>query len=358
MKYWKLSEEDLLTGFQSGASLLAPLTIRSCTRESREGPSPLDARVEAGLPGASESFSFAVESKTQSTPLAVRSAMVRAKSALNQGELPLVVVPYLSADRLSELEREQVSGVDLCGNGVLVVPGKIYILRTGNPNLYPTSRPLGNPYAGRSAIVARILLTRPRWDSLKDLVAAVQGAGAKLSMGQGSKAVRTMAEDLIVSKRKNVITLREPLRLLEKLGQSYKRPTDRNRQALRLPRKGGWVKALQSDSDLKWVVSGESSVVHYAVFSQGGPRRIVVSSLPAALRLLDGAPESTASFADIELVESLDASRFFGSVTDEDGIRWASPLQTWLELQSGDARQQDAARDVRDRILKEATHGS
>jgi uncharacterized protein YfdQ (DUF2303 family) len=29
-------------------------------------------------------------------------------------------------------------------------------------------------------------------------------------------------------------------------------------------------------------------------------------------------------------------------------------LQTWLELQSGDARQQDAAKDLREQILKEA----
>jgi hypothetical protein len=56
----------------------------------------------------------------------------------------------------------------------------------------------------------------------------------------------------------------------------------------------------------------------------------------------------------VELVETDEAGFFFGNETDGKGVRWASRLQTWLELQSGDARQQDAAKDLREQLLKEA----
>ena len=91
---------------------------------------------------------------------------------------------------MKELEKEQVSGVDLCGNGIVMVPDRMTVMRTGFPNQYPESRPLSNPYRGRSAMVARMLLTRPQWKTLKDLLAAIQHAGAKLSLPQASKAVQ------------------------------------------------------------------------------------------------------------------------------------------------------------------------
>jgi hypothetical protein len=94
-------------------------------------------------------------------------------------------------------------------------------------------------------------------------------------------------------------------------------------------------------------------VTRYATFSQGGPRRIAVSSLPLARSLLGGTPEPVPNFADLELMETDEPGFFFSNEIDENGVRWASKLQTWLELQSGDARQQEAARDLRDQILNE-----
>jgi hypothetical protein len=85
--------------------------------------------------------------------------------------------------------------------------------------------------------------------------------------------------------------------------------------------------------------------------SQGGPRKIAVSSLPLALTLLDGLPEPIPNFADVELLETEEAGFYFGNEIDGKGDRWASRLQAWLELQSGDARQQDVAKDIRSQIL-------
>lgn len=348
----KTSESEMLSRFQVGAVLLRPLVVRSCTVLG--GPREKgDARVELALPGEPIGFRFAVEIKGRATPQTVQLAMMQARAAAQAGEWPMIQVPFLSPDRLEDLEREGVSGVDLCGNGVVVVPGRLWVVRSGAPNRYRDSRPLSNPYRGRSAMVARMLLQRSRWESLSELAAAIQAAGAGLSLPQASKAVRAMAEDLIVFKSAGAITLREPLRLLDKLGAAWRMPPMRARQALRLPASTDWARVLSSNPPLRWAITGESSVTRYAMFSQGGPRRVAVSNLPLAMTLLGGTPEPVPNFADVELMETDEPGFFFGNETDEKGIRWASRVQTWLELQSGDARQQDAARDLRDRIVNE-----
>ena len=348
----QISEATMLSRLQVGTLLLPPLVVKSCTVLG--GNEKADARIKLALPGEPEEFRFVVELKARATPQTIQLAMAQAKSATKAGEWPMIQVPYLSPERLEELEREGVSGVDLCGNGVVLVPGRLCVMRSGAPNRYRDSRPLNNPYRGRSAMAARMLLQRPKWESLSELAAAIQSAGVALSLPQASKAVQAMEEDLIVSKSAGVIALNEPLRLLDRHVREWRKPLVRAWQALRLPKGMDWAGVLSTSPLLKWALTGESSVTRYAMFSQGGPRRIAVSSLPLALTLLGGTPESVPNFADVELVETDEAGFFFGNETDGKGVRWASRLQTWLELQSGDARQQDAAKDLREQILQEA----
>ncbi len=346
----QISEAIMLARLEVGSVLLPPLVVRSCT--PLKANEKADARLELALPGEPEGFRFVVEMKARATPQTIQLAMAQAKTAAQPGEWPMIQVPFLSQDRLEELERDGVSGVDLCGNGMVLVPGRLCVVRSGAPNRYRDSRPLNNPYRGRSAMVARMLLLRPKWESLSELAAAIESGGVKLSLPQVSKAVQAMGEDLIVSKSGGNIALLEPLRLLDKLGNEWRKPRVRAKQALRLPKGMDWAGVLSSNPLLKWAVTGESSVTRYATFSQGGPRRIAVASLPLALTMLCGTPESVPNFADVELVETDEAGFFFENETDERGVRWASPLQTWLELQSGDARQQDAAKDLRAQILR------
>lgn len=263
----------------------------------------------------------------------------------------MIQVPFLSPEKLEELEREGVSGIDLCGNGIVVVPGRLCVVRSGAPNKYPDSRPLSNPYRGRSAMVARMLIERPKWSSLSELSQAILRSGAELSLPQISKAVQALQEDLMLTKSTREITLVDPARLLDHLAREWHKPKIRSRQAFRLNSNREIAPALSSNSLLSWAFTGEASAARYAMFSQGGPRKIAVSSLPLAQTLLNAESESVPNFADVELVETDEAGFFFGNEVDGNGARWASRLQAWLELQSGDARQQDVARDLREQIL-------
>ena len=345
----------MLSRFKPGVTLLSPLIIRSCQMEYVDRKGQADARVELALPGdENKGFRFAVESKSTGTPLTIQAAVARAKAAAGPDEHAMIQVPYLSPERIEELEADGVSGVDLCGNGVVIVPGRLWIVRSGHPNQYPDSRPLNNPFRGRSAMVARMLLRIPSWPSLTRLVDWVRNDGADLSLAQASKAIRALEEELLVSKVGGTIKLQEPLRLLDKLGSQWRKPAIRAREALRLPKDANLAGKLSSDQSLRWAVTGEASVSQYVVFSQAGPIRIAVSDLQRATRLLGGILEPVPNFADVELLETEEPGFFFQTVTDEKGMRWASRVQAWLELQSGDGRQRDAARDLRSQILTTA----
>ena len=203
-------------------------------------------------------------------------------------------------------------------------------------------------------MVARMLLIRPRWGSLSALAAKVREAGAELSLPQVSKAVQALAEDLVVSRDARAITLREPLRLLDELGRAWQQPRIRARRTLRLPAGMDWAARLSSSATIKWAVTGGSSVTRYTAFSESGPRVIAASDLGAVAESLNGTAEDVPSFADIELIQTDEAGFFFDNEIDERGVRWASRLQTWLELQSGDARQQTAAHELRSLLLRGA----
>lgn len=204
-------------------------------------------------------------------------------------------------------------------------------------------------------MVARMFLSRARWESLAELADATEVAGCKVSMAQTSKTVQALKEDLIVSKSKTAITLSNPLSLLEKLGSEWRKLQSPRRQFLRLPPNAQWARALESNPQLQWSLTGEASVKRYTMFAQSGPRRIAVTNLALALPLVGGVPEKVPNFADVELVETNEPGFYMGTEIDEDGVRWASKLQTWIELQAGDARQRDAAGDLRERLLREVT---
>lgn len=353
MENKKIRSDMMKDRLRDGVVLLAPLTVsRSEILDDREGA---DARIELGWPGQPERFSFLVDIKPQATPQAVRLSIDRAKrqSALSgRGENPMILVPYLSPEQLAVLEQESISGVDMGGNGLVIVPGRLCVMRSGAPNLFPDSRPLNNPYRGKSALVARTILQQKRWETLADLASCIRSEGGEVSISQVSKAVTAMQEDLILTKNGGEIILNDPLRLLDKLASEW-RPRIGSRQGLRLPDGVDGAARLSISPGLKWAVTGESSAGRYVTLSQGGPRRLAVSNIRLAAMILGGSPEAVPNFADVELCETDEPGYFFGNKGDERRVRWASRLQAWLEMQAGDARQQEAAAALRRQLIEE-----
>ncbi len=337
------------------------LFILSYLKEYKAG-----AYLEISWKGGSDRYGFILESKARSTPQSIHQAMDQARKLTEdakkrdgeapfQNIFPAIQVPYLTPESLAMLEEEGVSGVDLCGNGVVIVPGQLLVLRTGSPNQFPDSRTTSNPYRGKSSLIARTLLKSPSWKTLSSLADAITQLGGKLSLAQASKALKAIEEDLIVRKSSNSIALTDPIQLLEKLTAEWD-PEQGDSDYFTFGEGKDWARALSSAGNLAWGVTGESSAPRYVSFAQAGPIRVAVDDLGKARRAIEeigGKSGSVPSFADIELCESQEPGFYFDTQVDENGIRWSSALQSYLELQSGDARQKETATDLRVKIIKE-----
>lgn len=348
----KINPQFMLDRLRSGEPLLPPLVIRDAVFVSDRA---IDALIEVAFSNDVAVERFNVECKTRSTKEDFRKATQQAAdNARRLGSHPLIFLPFLAPDRLAELESLAVSGIDLCGNGIVYVPNRICVVRTGQPNLYPDSRPVANPFRGRSGLVARMLIKVPQWETLSELTESI-AKHAQLkgpSLSQVSKTISAYAEEMLVLKESNTIKLVDPVRMLDQLGKNWRlNPSGRNR-CYRSSKGSLKLNELSNSTKLAWALTGESSATRYCTIAQGGPWKVAVSDLKLAESLLSLTPESVPSFADIVLVETQDEASFFANEQDEDGIRYASRIQTWLELNSGDARQRETAKDLYQSIIK------
>jgi hypothetical protein len=305
---------------------------------------------------------FVVESKTLSTPKAFDEALQQCKSRpLPRGYYPLVLTPYLRQSQLEELESNDISGVDWCGNGVVIVPGKFRVFRTGNPNQFATYAPIKNIYRKNTSMVARVLLTARQFPDVQRILAEVNSRNilasatneTPMTMGTVSKALKQLEDDLIIDRDKGVRVI-QPDTLLENLQSNYEPPKSSNRVRLkvdckfeRLPR---FLVEKRGGKNAPLVATGLASVSKYAAMQREEVLSVYVPDI-RPLRSVLGTKESD-RFPNLELIENNDQPYYFDARL-EMGFQWASPVQTYLELMSGDKRDQETAEQVKAYILNQ-----
>lgn len=346
-----------------GEIRLPPLEITTERQEFVQGKDrTFDAFITAQLNG--RRWRFAVLTKALSTPLALRTAMSQIKSAiLPPGTLPMVILPYLSASHLHELEQAALSGLDLCGNGIVLVPDELFVFRTGQPNRYPNSAPIKNIYRNNSSMVSRVFLTRPRFGKVSEVLMEVNSRNwlaesfgrPSMVMGTASKAIKALEEDLIVSREQDILRLVQPEKLLEKLLENYRPGKLANVLRRRINLAGielqTRIAELSRDLSIPVVATGLGSATRYAVMQRGDLLSVYCPSPEVLIARLPVAESDR--FPNLEIVPSGDESVFFDCRTDDQtGLRWASPVQSWLEMMRGDKRDQEMAEQIRSEILR------
>jgi hypothetical protein len=347
-------ETDILERVRAGELSLPPAELRILDIEPAAGRSAADAIIEAIW--ESQSVRFLAQFSRLATPKALRQAIALVKNAASPPETyPMVVVPYLSTDKLDQLQVVGVSGVDLCGNGVLVVPGRMSIFRGGQPNRFPQSAKLRNVYRGKNSLVARAFLLQPGFAQVKEILELLSQRGGSVAFSTVSKALKRLEEDLVVSRQGDGIRLLQADVLLDKLAANYEPPDieERYRGKCDLPGKETIRKlsAAAISQENKVIMTGAASAEKYAAMA-GEPLVSLYTSLPPTELLEKGgvAAKEIDRFANLEILRTTDARMFFDPRV-EDGLSYASPIQTYLELAVGDKRQKDAAAQVRRGIL-------
>lgn len=343
-----LSDSDMLARLSSGEVRVPPLDLDWTPRESPQDP---DATLRASWDGAD--YRFVAKFKGRSTPKVFTEAIAQAQALADRlGGRPLVVVPYLSPERLRELERAGASGIDLSGNAFVFVPGKLFVLRTGAPNKFRESYPIRDVYRGNTSLVARALLLRPWTDSLADLGRFIRERGGSITLTTISKALRRLEDDVLVERRGGRARLLQPELLLDKLTGGYRPPkvrrwvvgsTSLNRAALA---------ARFTSAGVRTVLTGQSSTERYAVMGREDRVRFYTDSSAALLGTLGSEFTEGERFANLELIETDDPTAYF-DVRRNGDLPFASPVQTYLELAAGDKREQESAEQIRSLILDE-----
>lgn len=76
------------------------------------------------------------------------------------------------------------------------------------------------------------------------------------------------------------------------------------------------------------------------------PRREALVKLLSQRLIQNSGRRENFGWPVIVLIETQDDAAFIASEQDNNGVRYASRIQTWLELNAGDARQRETAKDL------------
>ncbi len=269
--------------------------------------------------------------------------------------LPMVLLPYLSDEKLNALAVAKVSGLDLCGNALILVPRHWLLRYSGRPNRFKNPQPLKDPYRGKSAMIARALLERPAFYTVQELHRYIVERGGELSQPLVSRALEQLRKDAIVgSKGSYRVYLLQPERLLERLAEGWRRV-----QAKTL-----WRGRVKHSELLPTLFAAAQQGVQVAMTGAGSASRytsnltsskliqLYANQVEPLLRGLEAFPDDP--FPNLELCSPPDPAVFFDLQPDPNGVQWASELQTYLELYSWQVRQNELAARLRADLLGRA----
>ena len=354
---------ELFAGLGSVFGRQVTLALRSARQRDAPGRPFADFAVSlaVSLAWGGDQYEFAAEAKTRNTPRVVEDAVRQARRrAAESGRLPMVIVPFLGEQRIERLEEEGVSGLDLCGNGLIVIPGRLLLRRTGQPNRYPESRPSRFAYRGATSLVPRVFLRRAEYSSVGQVQEEIRAAGGAVALSTVSKALARMADDLIVDRSDGRIVLLQPDKLLDALAKSFAAPKPERTVQLKTPLsvadffRRARSAAGGSDPALRVALSGASSQDRYSAGLRADVPIVYADDLDELKRRVGEAWKPVDRFANLQVIETRDPAPFFDARSDDGGAVFASPVQAYLELAAaGDKRDAEMADQVRARILRD-----
>ncbi len=302
-----------------------------------------------------KSYEFVAEAKGRSTPQSVDQALYQAQGfAKATGFPPMIIVPYLDQRQLDRLVNENVSGIDLSGNGIVIVPGKLLLRSSGQPNRYPESQPTKYAYRGVTSIVPRVFLSQSEFNSVNAIKAGIEARGGSVALSTVSKALTRMKEDLLIERRGSRILLLQPDVLLNKLRDSFTAPV--NLRMARVDTDGKIALLCQRVNKKRTQpllsLSGASSQIRYSAGIRSDEPIAYCESLKEVRQLAGKGWKETERFADLTIIETSDRTPFFNTRQDDSGLTYASPIQSYLELAAGDKRDLEMAEQIRKDILR------
>jgi hypothetical protein len=350
------SEAAILDRLRSGQVELPPFQIEVGEIEVRTDNGRINAIVL--LRWGKRSYRFAAEFDRLWTPKALFQVAAQARRYARPPDLnPLVVVPYLPEPRLRELQEQGVSGIDLCGNGVVSIPEEVLVYRTGKPNRFRWEAEIKNVFRGTSSLVPRVFLVKGDYASVQDARREILERGGSLVLGTVSKVCKALESLLLIERRREkgstarALRLIQPDKLLDLLASNYIPPVTSGTLRGKMRLTPEELRDAFERAKAKVVQTGFGSVGSYAVMAKEPMQYFYTTDIVSTRAALRDAFEPTDRFANVIFTETKDETVYF----DRRPGTVASPVQTYLELVTGDKRSQETAEQVRRAILEPLT---
>lgn len=312
----------------------------------------------ADISWENKSYKFIVEVKRQATPKMLESVgyqlkkYISAFKKLNNSQIyyPLLIAPYLNEDSLSKLASENISGIDLSGNGLVIVPGELFVYRFGAKNKFPSNAPIKNVFRGTSSIIPRVFLSKPEYSSVNEVLDEITNRSGKTTIGTVSKVLKTLEEELIIS-RKNGIRLIDAGSLLKNLRENYRRPTVEKRIIGKADDLDDTLLQMSENAEREDFLFAVNEPRRYSVMpSSNAVTRVYTESIDKSLSEVDFSEEER--FSNLEIIETQDPTVYFDRRNDyASGYYYTSPFQVYLELANGGKREKDSAEQIEKAIL-------
>ena len=190
------------------------------------------------------------------------------------------------------------------------------------------------------------------------MLASVLDLGGKVTLPTVSKVVKALEDELIVGRADGAITLLQPDKLLDLLSANFRPPVEKARYVGKVNLSERELQTALADTarriGARFALTGAASATKYAVMAREPVVTAYCDCPPEELlAALTQQAERTTRFPNLDLRWTRDASAYFDLLTDVD-VPYASPVQAYLELMSGDKRQQETAEQIRAYVLRRA----
>lgn len=340
----KMNTQDVQARIEQDGLSMIPLRIEAAGY-------PSDQTVTLYGVNDDQPTVFRVVPLPDANPRTLDRAIAQEKESPAPG--PLLVAPYYDQDKLNRLMQDRMSGIDLCGNGVVFL-GRSFYNRSGEPNRYPERRSIKSVYRGDSSLVPRALMLRNEIDSVSAVLELIQSQGGQVVMSTVSKVLKRLENEGAISRsRDRSVRVVDPRELLDGLTDGYAPPKVKARWtgkcALSQDELVDRLSEVFGDDVIK---TGMASAASYVVF--GGDKALSLYTRRPINKVLSAIGEETketTAFPNLKLIQT-DEQRVFFDARDN---LVASPIQVWLEMAKGDKRSREAAEPLREKlILREA----
>jgi len=326
---------------------------------------PFDIMGELELPRTKDRVELWVECKELPRPSQFPFVNLRNRflqDGSRETVVPVLAAPHISP-RMAELcEEHGWSWFDLAGNCRLVVPGALYIERTGLAAVHESPKPKANLGSAASARVLRTLLAPENAGMVWTQTALQNSSEPGVSIGLVNKVVTHLRDEAwLTSLDDGGFQVRDALGLLAVWDKSYR--FDRHRRV-------GYFTLLKGP-ELKerlGTLKNSRGKAAYAAFSAADIQAPSVRQNKTWLYVNDAALDDFVQMAEAKRVDT--GENLVVLIPEDDGVFYGwrfrqgwglaqtNPVQTWLDLRHAGGRGDEAAEAVLNQCLKPVWEGA